>query len=260
MGSLAQNVVALACIGAAAACGIDARGTLVEPPASNVSGAPDASAPEAAPPIDANAPARPFCDGADPTIVLCMPFEGAIADASAHAQAIDVTGATSFVAGARGGSAVLLTDQTVIHVPHNAAWTYAGQLRVEVWMKPDALPESGKRAGLIDKDGSFGVFVQSDGRITCTMGGGVEAPAGTAKIGRWTHIACVNGTTTVSMYVDGAKITDAPAGAATSTTALAAIGGNSPSGDPFVGALDELRVTAGARTPGEIAAAMTASR
>lgn len=248
--------MALACLGAAAACGIDARGTLVELSAVVPAGPADASAPDAAAAIDASVGPSPFCNDADPTIVLCMQFGGAVTDDSAHAQAIEVTGPTTFVAGARGGTAVSLTDQTVLHVPHNPAWTYAGQLSVELWMKPAALPASGARAGLIDKNNSFGLFVQSDGRVTCVMGGSVEAPAGTAKVGQWTHIACVNGVTTVSIYVDGTKVADASAGAAASTTEVAAIGGNSPAGDPFVGAIDELRVTAAARTPGEIGSAM----
>ncbi len=257
MGLSARNacVVGLAL----AACGIDARGTFVEPSAAPASA--DAAASSAAPPAaDAGPPPPPFCDHADPSIILCMELAGAVTDDSAHAQPIEVTGPATFVPGPRGGSAVALSDRTTVHVAHAPAWTYAGQLSVELWMKPAALPAAGGRAGLIDKDGSFGMFVQPDGRITCTMGGSVASAVDTAKTDRWTHVACVNGVTTVALYVDGAKVAESLAGAATATAALTAIGGNSPSGDPFVGALDEVRVTAAARTPGEIAAAMTASR
>lgn len=258
MGLSARNAIAVALASAAAGCGIDARGSFVElvpPPIA------DASAPDAPAPVDAGPPPPPpFCDGADPTIVLCMEFAGAVTDDSAHAQAIEVTGPTTFVTGPRGGSAVAVTDQTVIHVAHNPAWAYSRQLSVELWLRPAALPAAGGRAGLVDKNSSFGLFVQPDGRITCTMGGSVASPAGTAKVDQWTHVACINGVTTVALYVDGAKVAESSAGAAVATDEVAAIGGNSPTGDPFVGALDELRITAAARTPGEIAAAMVASR
>lgn len=237
---------------AMAACGLDARGQLAPP-------APDAGPPvepvDAAPVVpDATPAPPPFCDPADSSLVLCMQFTGAVTDDSVHAQTVEVVGPVAFVPGARGGSAVSMTDQTTIHVADGPAWKYS-TLSVELWMKPDALPSSG-RAGLIDKNGSFGLFVQADARVTCVMGGTAEA-AGAATVGQWTHVACVNDGASVVLYIDGANAAEAATTALGTTTDLAAIGGNSPSGDPFVGSLDELRLSSVAKTQSDIAAAMS---
>lgn len=231
--------VALAACGAA--CGLEVTGQIDPGPP------PEPVEPRPPAPEIASAPA--FCDPGDPTLIACARFEEGVKDESSHAQAFDVTGTVAVVDGARGRAAGV-DATTMIHVPHGPAWSY-DSLTVEMWIRPRELPAEGERAGLLDKNGSFGMFLQSNGEITCTMGGGVRSTA--VALDRWTHVACVNGGGRVTLYVDGAEAAGADAGAVGPTDAVAAIGGDSPSGAPFVGALDELRVFARARTSAEVA-------
>jgi hypothetical protein len=262
-----RQTLVLALVGSwLSGCGLTLTGTL-DPIAEEVAEAaplPDGSAPEASPsdeaglvesgaaPDAADAAARPFCDPTDTTLVACFEFEGKIVDESSHAQHVDVLGPTIFVRGHQG-KALLMDDLTRVHVPDNTAWK-DGELSVEMWIYPVYLPDGTARAGLLDKDGAFGLFVHPDGTVSCTMNGAVEAVV--AEVGVWSHVACVNDGTNIVLYADGvAKASTPAAGPVVTTGELAAIGGNSPDGEPFRGAIDDLRVFARARTPDEIAAA-----
>lgn len=197
---------------------------------------------EAAPP-----PPGP-CD--DPSLVLCVRFDGSAAD-SAHGQAISVMGNVSYVTG-KEGQAALLDTTSVITTPDGPAWQYSS-LTVEMWARPDTLPSGGGRAGLLDKDQSFGIFMYSDGSVGCILN---QTASGTAfaTLGTWVHVACVNDGTSTKLYVDGALKAMVAGSAVNKSTALAAIGNNSPNlGSPWIGALDMVRVYARAKTATEIA-------
>lgn len=229
--------------GAIVACGFDGVAGLDVP-----SDPGDASA--AAVDASADVDASPQGPCSDPSLVLCMRFEGSVVD-EARAQIVEVTGTPAFEPGV-AGTALTLDANLTVHIANGPAWTYSA-LSFEVWVKPAALPQAGARAGLIDKNNSFGVFLQPNGAVTCTMKGAASAVV--AAVGQWVHIACVNDGTTTKLYADGVERASVPAGTVALTPDLAAIGSNSPSGSPFVGALDSLRLFARARTPGEIAAA-----
>jgi len=236
-------------VASTAACGFDGVGSADVPaPATTPL---DAGVPEAAP-VDAAPPPPKFCDPSDATLILCLRFDGAIADESAHAQKVDVGGAPALVPGV-SGSAVAMTPSTTLHVPHNEAWKYSA-LTVEMWVRPRALPPSDERAGLIDKNGSFGMFVQPNGDVTCTLGGSIRA-VGAVSVGRWTHVACTSGGGKLDIWVDGRRVDEVNANALSPTTDLAAIGGDSPNGDPFDGDLDGVRVYSRAKSALEIGAA-----
>jgi hypothetical protein len=188
----------------------------------------------------------------DPSLVLCMRFEDDLTD-EAHAQTPIVAGTPTFITG-KSGKAVLLGASTSIHIADNPAWTYT-TLTYEAWIRPDAIPAAGARAGLLDKDNSFGVFLNPGGIVSCVLSG--TASANVAVQGQWVHIACVDDGTTTKLYADGIEKVSVSAAPLGTTTAVAAIGGNSPSGDPLTGAMDTLRVYARARSAAEIAAAAT---
>lgn len=249
-GALASVTIAVAI---SSGCGLDAVGSLVVADA----GLRNAPLVEAAPPAPPDAAtsdagdAAPPDECADPSLVLCVPFDGVPAD-RAHGQAIQVSGLVTFVAGIHG-EAVLLDPTSALTVADGPDWTYT-KLTVETWVRVDALPADGGRSGLLDKDGSFGVFVYPDGTVDCVMSGVASAKV-LATVGTWVHVACVNDGAATSLYADGVLQTSVDAGAVSQTTALAAIGNNSPNlGNPLVGALDLLRVYSRAKTAAEIAA------
>jgi hypothetical protein len=246
-----------------AGCGLTVIGTF-DPIARDIGEAspiPDASRPaevsvepDAKSEAETSAPPapRPFCDPSDTSLVACFDFDGTIVDASSHRQHADVSGPTFFVSGLHG-RALLMDDLSRVHLPDNPAWK-DGELSVEMRFRPFSMPVDGARVGLLDKDLSFGLFLHPGGSVSCTMNGYVEAVI--AQVATWTHVACVNDGTDVILYADGAAKASAPAaGTVVATGEVVAIGGNSPDGEPFLGAIDDLRVFARARTPDEIAAA-----
>jgi hypothetical protein len=195
-----------------------------------------------------------ICDLDDPKLLLCVRFDDKIADESRYAQAINVSGMPAFVQGV-SGRAIAMDGSVALVVPHTAVWQYS-EVTVELWIRPSQLPPTGKRSGLVDKNGSFGFFLHPDGNLTCSPG--PSAPLRDA--GEWTHVACVFGKGESSLYVRGVRVASNSDGPPTPTTETLAIGANSPSGDPFIGAIDSLRVYARAKSGAEIArAAVTPS-
>jgi hypothetical protein len=237
-----------------AAPGADASGHgdgAVAPPGDAALG--DAPAPP--PPQDAATDAgTPFCDPSDRTLIVCFRFEGSVTDESSNAI-VPMSSRVSYTAGVRGQAAVFTPPDGQIVLPNAPLWN-AAEFTVEAWVNPTLLPGLGARAGVLDSDNRFGMFVYSPGTIDCiTQNAHLVGPVLTA--GQWTHVACTYDGTTVTLYVGGISRATALLGAPGSSMATTVIGGNSPTGDPFDGAIDELRVFSTARTAAQIAAAAT---
>jgi hypothetical protein len=240
----------------AAGCGFDLPGTKEAPGA----GPPDGSSPQdaavdhvdaSADPVDAavEAAAKSRCD--DPAMILCVDFDGTVVD-GAHGLKIDVAGNVGFTPGIVGQAAVLDATSRVT-TADGPAWAFTS-LTLETWVRPDALPPAGGRYALLDKDGSFGLFVYGNGTIGCSVSQAVSAPA-LLTPGVWVHVACVNDGSSTTLYVAGAVKAKAVSSGGPSTTALVAIGNNSPNfGAPLIGAIDELRVYSRAKTAAEVSA------
>jgi hypothetical protein len=196
-------------------------------------------------------PAAPFCDAVgEPTLVGCWEFEMNANDASGdgnNATASNVTYATGRV----GMAAVLQTNSSL--VVGDRASLEPAHMTVEAWIKPaQAPPASPGRWGLIDSDGAYGIFVTST-NILCSMGGALTVPV-VLPVGVFTHVACTNDGTTVHVYINGLPDPSTAGGAAQGTGNASGIvlAGNSPSGDTFVGSVDQFRVFNEARTQVQI--------
>jgi hypothetical protein len=116
-------------------------------------------------------------------------------------------------------------------------------LLIDLWVRPDTLPEADARAGLVDNEAQWGFFVYAGGRVSCTMAGAVGADAVVAA-GSWTHLACAYDGSAIRLFKDGALVGEAAAGSSLSGggTDGTAIARNSPSGQYFDGLIDELRI------------------
>jgi hypothetical protein len=217
----------------------------------------DASEPEdgAVGPRDASTDAPtgppPLCDGSS-SLLACFRFEGAVIDESPAAHPVTTDTGVAFVAG-HEGLAAQVGANSAIRLPAASDWNVAA-VTLEAWVHPSSLPAAGARMGVFDSDGRSGMFLFDDG-IHCLMPD--ELRTGVLTTGVWTHVACVHDGASVSVYVNGALLTSIPATTppGQSATGTIAVGGNAPSGDPFDGEIDSLRVWSVARSAGEIAAA-----
>lgn len=199
--------------------------------------------------IDA-VPPVPFCDPADPTLRLCLAFEGTAAD-GAGAGAVVTELALTFAAG-QVGMAGGFAGATRVEVAETPALD-VDRLTLEAWVRPTTLPGSG-RVGIIDDNGEWGLFVQAGGDLRCTPNGGLTI-SGAVPVGAWTHVACTYDGTTQIVYVDGierGRLT-AVGTLPTNGNQGTSIGGDNPAGpDRWDGLLDQLRVYSEARTPAQI--------
>lgn len=240
-----------------AACGIDARGTFIDPsPVATIPAPPPADDDAGSPPIDAGLdtskppPATPLCDGDDATLIACFGFEGSVTDGSS-ARIIPLQSDNVGFAPGREGQAVVftLTPKTDFRLP--PATLNTAQATIEMWIRPATLPAAGARTILVDENGRFGVILQSDGTISCRS---VNA-ATKATIGKWTHLACVHDGAMLSAYVDGQLEASAPNTLGT-TSDFVGIGEDSTStADGFDGMMDNLRIWSRALSSLEVSAA-----
>ncbi len=170
--------------------------------------------PDLTPPDMAPLPCPPL-----PSLVACWRFEGTVMDGTANG------------------------NHGTVRVPDSASLDAQNGLTLETWLWADVLPPAG-RAGLVDNEGQYGFFVTSLGELRCTVGGVVISPAGAVTTGPWMHVACSWNGTVARLYKNGAEIANAPIAGTLGkrTNDGLAIGGNSPSGDPLSGKLDELRI------------------
>ncbi len=196
------------------------------------------------------------CPG-DSSLLLCLRFEGALVDESAPAAT--VTGSNLGYQSGTDSQAIRLASSSLLRAA--AGWgSFASAFTLEVWIRPDRLPSSGDRMGLFDAEGRFGLFLLPGGGVSCSSPGGEAIAAGVVSAGRWSAVACTASGSTLTLWIDGQAEDQAYFdGLSSGSPAALAIGGNLPSGDPFEGMIDNVRVWSVARNAQQIAAHQPAS-
>ena len=212
--------------------------------------------------IDAARPdAGPGIDCAAPGLVLCMPFDGDTNDHSGlanHARATDV----AFVAG-MAGLALQRGDASDVVIDASASLDLTSAT-IEFWVRPLAAPyPADGRAGLIDRQDRYGVFLYGDLRVLCSFAGDSLRSPSPIRVGEWTHIACTMDATAAPgdlahvLYVNGLPVArGVRANVPAASFEPLRIGENSPlGGDELSGEFDNLRLFRVVRTAAEICAA-----
>lgn len=157
------------------------------------------------------------------------------------------------------GSAVQLTSTSVIHASETPALDVTNALTMEAFGFVTQVPTT--RAGFMDNNGQYGMWLGSNMRPYCTMSGStVSGP--TIAMATWTHVACVFDSLTFRIYVDGVLFGQVNRQVPASTTGADGLNvgqdcTSSGAGDPLTGAMDEVRLWASARSDAQIAAAAT---
>jgi concanavalin A-like lectin/glucanase superfamily protein len=183
-----------------------------------------------------------FCNAADLDLHACFTFDGDTLDRSSYGNTVSATG-TSFVEGVSGqalgvtaGSNVAAGDSPSLDVT---------VLTIKMNIKPTTIPTGTLRAGLFDSSNRYRMFLQAGGAIRCALTGGVDltSPTGVIVMGVWQRVTCTYDTTTMNIYVDGALVaTMTQAGAIPVAANGFVIGQNSPSGENFDGAIDNVQL------------------
>lgn len=202
-----------------------------------------------APPTDSGPPPRSSVCNA-PNLAFCYAFDGTTnenTNALTPATLTNVTlvagrdiQAASFVA----GSAMRFAPNAIFELPANAA--------VEAWIKRQNVATSGV---ILDDDGRFSLTIDENGNVLCKSSGGAVLGTKAVPVEAWAHVACVVDAGTLHAYLDGVDVGSGPGAIGSAPTLGAAIGGNSPDGEGFLGLIDSLRVFKVARTAAEVSAA-----
>jgi hypothetical protein len=191
-------------------------------------------------------------------LVLCVRFEGAVVDQSQYRNPISAR-QVAFAAGQPGGMAVDLGASSLISVADSTLFDLT-TITIEAWVNPRA---SGRRMGIIDYDGQYGMFIQADGTVLCQgSGGGSWLTSPAVTVGTWSSVSCTFDPTREALYIDGAATaSSARTGLLrTDSTAGITLGSDGKDGNPFDGLLDNVRIWRVVRSPAQICAAAQSCR
>jgi hypothetical protein len=193
-----------------------------------------------------------FCDAANPDIVACYQFDDSTGtDLSQYNNDLTTTDNVTYALGV-SGLALETGANSDVSAAESASLDVAA-FTIEMWVAPAELPTS-NRMGLLDNNGQYGLFLDTNDIVRCSAGVIVETTYA-LPLDQWTHIACTVDADTLAVWINGsmAASTDSDA-VSTGGGDGTAIGMNSPWGDNFIGKLDDLRVWRVVRTPEEICA------
>lgn len=187
---------------------------------------------------------KPFCDTTDGTLVACYAFENNTQDGTNHN--LDATMTNVSFPNGKVGKAMQFGATSAADVNENAMFDLDA-LTIEAWIFPTVLPAPGRRMGVFDNDGQYGLFLHENGRLQCTLTNGpslgfdANIPANT-----WTHVACAYDGANSALYVNGVAVTKGNGGATLSTggtTGISIAADNPPgAGSQLIGLIDQMRI------------------
>jgi hypothetical protein len=113
---------------------------------------------------------------------------------------------------------------------------------LSVWVRPRM--RRANRMGVVDREGSWGIFVQPEGVASCTMYGSTRIFApGALPLDEWSHVLCTFDAGTVRLYVDGLEVVSTAGATFAAGTSSIQIGQNCCDGaDELHGDLADVRL------------------
>ena len=201
-------------------------------------------------PIDAS------CDAGDPDLVLCFDFEqlsdGVLLDGSMyghHATASDVA-----LVASPWGRAIATTEATRIEAPCFEECEAVDALTIEARVRMEDEPPPGMRVGVVDNNLEYAITYNRQNGLRCSTGGG-ELTGPTFGLGEWVHVACTYDGSDIRAYLDGVEVASVGENNAVGSgdPSPVAVANTAPSwNEPFIGALDRVRVWRRVRSAEEI--------
>lgn len=209
------------------------------------------------PPADMGTP-TPACPVA-PELVACYAFEdgwdtATLRDGSGHDLDGVLGGATPIER--EGGLAAATGVSSTIYVPGSPLLASSLMWTVAAWVRLDAFPV-GERAGVLDHDGDYGVFISSDGHVFCNSIDQDVISITALSLETWIHVACVRSDSALRLYVNGALESQGLPKPSTPGVTLDLVLANASPPTPdeaLVGALDDVTVWIAALKPEQICA------
>ena len=208
--------------------------------------------------IDAGVDARvPFtgCQN-DSALVACYRFEamsGLASDGTTHNNDAPCSGSTSIVAGKVGNAMQFNGGNAGCSALSTSSLIGPSAVTLTAWINVTTFPVGTARYGIVDKDATYALHFHGDKTIRCTTNVGMGSAPLTIQTGQWTHVACTYDQSMIRLYQDGVLIMmSAASGPIGSSGTPLTVGMNSPSGDNFVGKLDEVKVWRRALTAAEL--------
>lgn len=184
----------------------------------------------------------------EPDLMLCFGFEGTVVDGSPAMLKPAVSG-LAFGPGKLGQAAMFGSASAMLFdaAPSLEVTTAS----VEAWIK--RAPNPPGDGVIFDDDNRFSLTVLADGSVLCKPVAVIST--GKVVVDQWTHVACTFDGAQGHVYLDGVEQAAGIGVIGSSPASGAAVGGNAPSGEPFVGAIDSFRAFRVARTAAQIASA-----
>lgn len=190
------------------------------------------------------------CTASD--LALCFTFDGSTVDQSPSGLAPSEASNVTFVPARDGQGASFGPTSALRFAPNPAFDLPSTAAAIEAWIKRTS---TGADAVVFDDDARFSLTIAGAGKVWCKSSKGAVLGSTVLPVDQWVHVACVVDNGTMRAYVGGVVDAIGTGGIDPSPLSTAAIGGNAPSGEPFIGVIDSLRVFRVARTPEEIATA-----
>jgi hypothetical protein len=200
-------------------------------------------------PIDAPAVAPVVCKYDDDALRLCVEFaDGNYSDATDGARYHMNPVTQDVLQGLRGTQNAAITGVTSkLEVPEHPMLDIAAAITFEAFM---AVPTvAGYHSSkLLDNDSQYELKLESDGKVTCRVGGIVATTDNAIGKDTWRHVACVYDGSSLVVFVSGST------SKSQSGSGLIPITGSNGTKlvNEFTGLIDDLRVYARALTASEI--------
>ncbi|HTJ46332.1 MAG TPA: LamG domain-containing protein [Kofleriaceae bacterium] len=142
----------------------------------------------------------------DDALVACYRFETGDVSKEPHDDSKykndGLASAVTFTAGPTShGLAMSFGPTSTTSIPDSASLDVS-QITIELWLYVNNLPPQGGRAGLVDNNNQYGLFLAPDGGVRCVIGSatdiGLAIPTKT-----WTHVACTYDGSAITLYQNG---------------------------------------------------------
>jgi hypothetical protein len=189
-----------------------------------------------------------FCDPMT-GLIACYEFENNTLDATTNH--LDATAVNVMYGMGQVNGALQITANSSATVAASTKFDVL-ELTIEAWVKPTSLPAATKFAVVLDVNNQYALWINDNGTLSCDLHGATRVSSmatATVTTMAWNHVACTYDRSVARIYLNGGLAGSRNGnGDLTAAAPAMAIGGNSPSGSPMIGLLDELRLLSVARS------------